>query len=382
MKKLFLGCLLLQPLFCFSQAVFIKGYFIDNDHHRKDCLIEDVYSKNNIAGFDYKLTEDAAPLKASIDNVEEFGFQDNFKWIRATVNVDTSSRNIDVMKNNRHPEWKQRTVFLKTLIEGKASLYEYKEGDFEFFFFSKDNGNLEQLVYKKFHAGGGKYAYNSFYIAQLQSTVNCSINALQKITAKYNANDLIAFFKAYNECENSPMVSYQAKRKVKISIRATPGINISSYRLGSTQFETKATFRAGVDFEALLPTKRNHWAIFIEPVYHYYKSDASNSTTSGSVDYKSIQMSLGLRYYLPVTKKLKVYGNAAFLYDFPIDSEISYKNSTVKIHTIGSYFAGVGGTLKKVSFEYRIYSKLTLAEGEIYESEQFSNQAFILGYKF
>lgn len=213
MKKLVLACLLLQPLFCFSQVVFIKGYFIDNSHQRKDCLIEDVYSRNNIAGFDYKLSEDAAALKGSIDNVEEFGFQDNFKWIRATINVDTSSRNIAVMNTNRHPEWKQRTVFLKTLIEGKASLYEYKDADFEFFFFSKDNVTIEQLVYKKFHAGEGKYAYNSFYIAQLQSALNCSIKPLQKIAVRYKANDLIAFFTAYNECEKSPLVSYQAKRK-------------------------------------------------------------------------------------------------------------------------------------------------------------------------
>lgn len=179
-----------------------------------------------------------------------------------------------------------------------------------------------------------------------------------------------------------PIGFLSGKEKIKISIRATPGINISSYRLGSTQFETKATFRAGVDFEALLPTKRNHWAIFIEPAYHYYKSDASNSTTSHSIDYKSIQISFGLRYYLTISKKFKAYGNAAFLYDFPIDSEISYQNTTVKIYTIGSYFAGVGGALRKISFEYRIYTKLPLGEGEIYASELFSNQAIIFGYKF
>src|SRR5690606_21684320 len=80
---------------CYSQISFEKGYYIDNNDQRINCLIKNVDWKDNPTEFEYKLSENSAPEKASIKLVKEFGVDNISRYIRTTVNIDKSIDNVN-----------------------------------------------------------------------------------------------------------------------------------------------------------------------------------------------------------------------------------------------------------------------------------------------
>jgi hypothetical protein len=145
---LFLTALL--SLNAYSQIKFEKGYFIDNGDQKMDVLIRNVDWRSNPSEFECKLSADGAPKNASIKSVKEFGIADGARFVRHTVNVDRSSGNIKNLSEDRNPEFKEEELFLKLLVEGKANLYSLEDGNITRYFYSKDDSEIIQLIYKKF----------------------------------------------------------------------------------------------------------------------------------------------------------------------------------------------------------------------------------------
>jgi len=89
-RTVFIVMFAFQSAALFAQMHFEKGYFESNDGSITKCLIknEDWYKTPN--QFKYKLlTEDNIQLK-KIDEIKEFGIDNQTKYIRADVNVDMS----------------------------------------------------------------------------------------------------------------------------------------------------------------------------------------------------------------------------------------------------------------------------------------------------
>src|SRR5687767_5808182 len=99
MRKLLL-VLTISTIFnfcCYSQTTFERGYFINEDGQKIECLIENVDWKNNPTEFKYKLEGNAESKKADISNVKEFGIRDVCKYIRKKVSIDKSSDDLGKM---------------------------------------------------------------------------------------------------------------------------------------------------------------------------------------------------------------------------------------------------------------------------------------------
>lgn len=78
--------------------------------------------------------------------MKEFGINDVSKYKRFVVNMDkTGGADLSFDKEHKNV---QETLFLKVLIEGKGSLFFYEGGYFERFFFTVEDSEIEQLVYK------------------------------------------------------------------------------------------------------------------------------------------------------------------------------------------------------------------------------------------
>ena len=119
---------------CYSQIIFENGYFIDESNQRIECLVRNMDWRNNPAGFQYKLTDSDDIIEVSIETVREFGINNVSKWVRATVNIDQSSDGHDLSRE-RNPVFEEKRVFLKVLIEGRASLF--LSGKYDSFLLSK-----------------------------------------------------------------------------------------------------------------------------------------------------------------------------------------------------------------------------------------------------
>ena len=65
-----------------------KGYFVNNDNERIECLMKKKDWKINPTEFSYKLDESAAPLEGDVNSVKEFGMANSCKFINADVKID------------------------------------------------------------------------------------------------------------------------------------------------------------------------------------------------------------------------------------------------------------------------------------------------------
>lgn len=196
MKKLLSTILLLSSLNCFSQIVFKKGYFINNENEKIDCLIKNKDWKDNPSEFEYKFTAESEPQIATIEGVSEFGMYNFSKYSRHNVYIDRSSIIMGQLSNVRKPELKEEVLLLKVLVEGEASVYSYVDGNLQRFFYLRDADlGVEPLIYKKYLDGSNNVVENAEYKQQLWNNLKCE--SIQRSSFKnldYDRGDLVRFF--------------------------------------------------------------------------------------------------------------------------------------------------------------------------------------------
>jgi hypothetical protein len=141
MKNILKIALVFISLNAAAQTDYLKGYFIDNNNQKTDCLIKNIDWKNNPIEFDYKLNENDSSILKTIEEVKEFVINDNSKYLRATVDIDTSSDNIQNYTTEKDPVFINKTIFLKVLVEGSNNLYVYNNGDIPMRFFYSNKTN-------------------------------------------------------------------------------------------------------------------------------------------------------------------------------------------------------------------------------------------------
>lgn len=421
MRMFFLFCLIGPATLSFSQTRFEKGYFVNNDGSRTECLIRNEDWKNNPLRFAYRLTEDGEIRQTEIADAQEFGFTGGWRYVRATVDIDYSS-DVDELTNSvegprsnlslqREPEWRKNVVvFLRVVITGKANLYYWYGDNRARLFYSISNTPIHQLIYKTFlterkdlkpteQATVNKpfsyyqKAINLDFMGQLHEDVNCSglsIDQLKSLT--YNVDDLSRHFTAFNQCSGSAMVDYshEGSNREKLHITLRPGVNLSSFDITSqamfssvsSEFPTSLSIRVGVELEYFLQTNRNRWSFFMEPTYRTYSAESKRGTLVDKIDYTSLELPLGVRYNAYVGDESKVFFNVAYVPDFPLSSQIVIQGVMTTEVSSGSNFAfGAGFSRKKVSGEVRFFTVRNLQKDFVSISNSFSNLSLIFGYR-
>ena len=85
------------------------------------------------------------------------------------------------MTYDKNPTFQEEQLFLKVLIEGKASLYEYVEVGLQRYFYTVDSSNIEQLVFKSYKVDRDLVAKNNMYKQQLYNDLKCSTFTAKKL---------------------------------------------------------------------------------------------------------------------------------------------------------------------------------------------------------
>jgi len=401
-KNLIILLLIVLSLNSYSQIEFEKGYIIHNAGNKETCLIKNRDWKNNPTEIEYKISDTDKAKIAKLNNILEFGIDNYSKYIRATINIDRSTENLNNISENRNPVFKKETLFLKTLVEGKSSLYEYTDGNLKRYFFKLDNQPIEQLIYKSFLTSDNQIGKNEYYKQQLINNLKCSDISLSKIkNLEYKQKKLINIFVNYNRCKNSNFVNFEKKTKkdlFNLSVRV--GLNSSSLsiqnnasNLKETNFDNELGFRIGAEAEFILPFNKNKWGIILEPTYQYYKSKKITevSYVSGGklvsiVDYKSIEIPVGIRYYLFLKNKSKLFINASFIFDLSSNSTITFNRedgsnlNSLEIEMRNNLAFGFGYNYNKYSLELRVQTPREVLGNYIYWSSDYKTVSLILGY--
>ena len=88
--------------------------------------------------FEYKLKDDNKIGKIEFSKIEEFGVENDIKFVRALIRIDISPDRISQLNDTvKSPEWNEGHTYLKILVESKtATLYSFYDQGKNLFFFS------------------------------------------------------------------------------------------------------------------------------------------------------------------------------------------------------------------------------------------------------
>ncbi len=409
MKKIFSLFLIIITSNSFAQVSFEEGYFIKNSGEKVSCLIKNILWHDNPNIFEYKLHDNDELRIASIENTKEFGLGEKLKYVRFIVNIDRSTNDLQKMKYNRNPEFHEETLFLQALVEGKASLYAYKDFNLKRYFFATDSMRVSQLVYKRFIGTKDKRSIdkdrlkkNERFKQQLWNAMPCEDVEIKDVNSlNYNKTELVKFFKKYNESTGVNYTYFGAQETrhllswtVKAGI-TNSGINIHNERNDSynMNFDKSITGSFGLEAEMILPFNKNKWSFFVAPTYKSYNSETDltyvqtitiTKVMKVKADYKSVEIPIGFRYSLISKDKSRFFINTAFVYDFPMNSSIlGEREDLVDFEIIKSRHIsfGLGYRYKDkyvIDLSYGLKKSFTSVANLITE---FESMSLSLGYK-
>jgi len=403
MKKRILFLLItILSLNCYSQISFQKGYYIDNTNQKINCLIKNIDWKNNPTEFEYKLSENSESKKTTIKTIKEFGIDNISKYVRSSVNIDRSSENIKNLSNDKNPIFKKEDLFLKVLVEGKATLYQYIDRNLRRYFYNNENSNIEQLIFKSYITENNIGTNNRFR-QQLFVDLKCPNFKTSKIeNIEYKKNSLVRFFTEYNKCHNSELINFESEQKgdfFNLTIR--PRLNSSSLTIqnsvsnsSDTDFENKIGFGFGLEAEFILPFNKNKWAIAIEPTYQSFKSQKTtnvNNISGGvliaNVDYSSVEVPVGLRHYFYLNNNSKIFINASYIFDLSSKSSIEFTRNdgsnlnSLEIETRNNLAMGIGYKQNdRYSLEIRYQTNREILGNYLSWNSEYKTLSIIFGY--
>ncbi|WP_298534254.1 tRNA modification GTPase [uncultured Algibacter sp.] len=376
-----------------AQITFEKGYFINNNGQRIECLIKNVDWEINPIEFKYKLTQDSEQKTQNIKSTKEFGIYNFSKYIKANVGIDRSSEQIDKLDYKREPNFKEEELLLKILVEGKANLYGYSDGLISRYFYSLNTSEIEPLVYKNYLSNQKELRYNIRYKQQILNHLKCNDITQSKIErAEYTKKDLTKIFMEYNKCMNPEYKNLvETTKKNLFNLKLRLGVNSNSlktYYFNShgldVDFGNELGFRIGFEGEFILPFNKNKWGIIAEPYYFSFKSEKELGigTRSAKLDYKSIELAIGLRHYFFLNQKSKLFINASFVTDLSNSSTIQYSYGRVidDISNISGLALGAGYNYKKYHLELRYHTPRDIFRNHHHRDSDLNTIALIFGY--
>lgn len=386
-----------------AQIDFEKGYFIDNQGNKKECFIKNLDWKNNPTDFEYKYApENEASILGEIKTISEFGIFGKVKFKRFDLKIDRSKSDINNLRRDRNPQWLNETLFLKVLIEGKATLFSYYDGDLYKYFYSIDGSNPEQLIFIKYLKENDVFAENSYYKYQLETKLKSSkINQKDIESLRYEKKDLEKLFLKYNESQNANVIIYQKEKKDNFNLKLTTSLNFTSLDIidpstgfnSSTDMSSKQVYSFGVELEYYLPYNNGKWGLFINPSFFKYENQKSYYGSNGAlylkedvlyetkVEASNIEIPIGARYHFFFNKNSKLFLSSAYVfnlgkakYEFNIKGKFDSNIRNNIAFGLGYVFAN------KYSLEYRYHTSTEFLGG--YWSSKYHSQGFVLSYNF
>lgn len=388
---------------CVAQITFEKGYFIDNEGQKVNCLIKNFDWKNNPTQIEYRINNQSEKKIISCNSIKEFGVDQISKYVSASVDIDRSSSISGDLSEIREPIFQKETLFLKVLIDGNASLYEYINNNLKRYFYSVNKSTIEQLIFKKYKVQKDNIIENNGFRKQLWDHLKCigiEVEDVRKL--KYRKDDLVDFFSRYNDCQNSEFINFIGKQKREIfNLSVRPRVtstflsiknDFSNFSYNDSDRSVKYAF--GLEAEFILPYNRNKWSLLFEPTLRNFETDKITNVdfVSGGqlmtiIKYNSIEIPVGLRYYLFLNDNSKFFINAAVVFDRTYDSIVEFKRGdgskliSLLVQPRANYALGFGFKQNdKFSVELRYLTDREILGGYLLWNSNYKQLSMILGY--
>ncbi|MGB3465137.1 MAG: hypothetical protein WBA74_07705, partial [Cyclobacteriaceae bacterium] len=148
MKRILIATIALLCSFISSQAQtrYEPGYIIDNSGERQSVLIKNTGWQVSPDKISYVTTNDPDIKVLGINDIKEFGLEDQTIFRKFITDVDQSSKKVGNLSVKRAPEYASDTLFLRLLVDSKVSLYSYSDGSGYKFFYQDGNDQPVELI--------------------------------------------------------------------------------------------------------------------------------------------------------------------------------------------------------------------------------------------
>jgi hypothetical protein len=144
---------------------------------------------------------------------------------------------------------------------------------------------------------------------------------------------LTNLFVDYNKCVGGNYKNYTLKNskttKSYYNFNFKTGLNVMSFSILDINFENKIALRLGVEVEYIMGFNNNKWAFVVEPnflnfstVYNDRTERVSGADNSAKINYKAIDLPIGIRYYMYLSKTSKFFLNSFLVPSITLKSEI------------------------------------------------------------
>lgn len=392
MKHILALLFVLTSSIAFSQINFEPGYYIDNNGNKTEGLIRNVAWKDSPFEFDFKSSEGAEIKTVNMREAKEFNVS-SYRFVRYDLKIERSSNNTNKMDNFREIKWNDETLYLKVLVEGDLALYQYEGTNIVKYFYSTgSHTTAEQLIFKEY-IDGTTIKNISQYKQQLYNLMKGAFPSMVKFERlKYQKDHLTDLFREYNEAVSATTTDYtKTQNQGKFALKITPGVGFATLEVANemipnsyAKFDNKTTFRLGIELEYIMPFNNNKWSLFADPNYQTYKNEVSMDDYSYTIKYDFIELPLGVRHYMFLNDKSKIFIDAVYVLDFNMaGSQMQFNEQRpLEITKASNYAVGVGFNYERLSIEARHSFAHGILRSYPAWAADFSTTNIIFGYRF
>ena len=149
---------------------------------------------------------------------------------------------------------------------------------------------------------------------------------------EYTKTDLMKFFTEYSKCHDDEFTDFEKKEKKKgkreknlFNLTLRPRLDNSSLTIESFsyidnfKFANNTSLGFGVETEFILAFTNRRVSLLVEPTYQHFKGEKViyhkllRQFFTATIDYHSIMVPVGIRYYFPVRINSTLFADANFL---------------------------------------------------------------------
>ena len=165
------------------------------------------------------------------------------------------------------------------------------------------------------------------------------------------------------------------------------GVNDGTASARYIDFTNKTTHSFGLEIEYLIPFNQYQLSLFMESNYQYFSGTHINNDNNKvtTVDYKAIEMPIGLNYYVVFNSNSRLFFRAAVIPNIVLDdSYITFSTHKEKLDSPVNAYIGIGFNYKRLSIDYRYYTtqNLTVTMPETANDSDFDHMSIRLSFTF
>lgn len=344
LQSLTIASLLFVTAVAAAQGGYRSGFLLDAEGGRTEVEILNQDWVDNPQAIQYRTARHEKAVTATVGEIAGFGLADgSLRYLRFTVALDESDQRTATLSTSTTPVFVNRTVFLETLVEGRADLFSYEQGERRQFFYRIGDEPPRLLVSRVYRAAGNSIKQDNSFRGELSRSLDCGGLNRRLTDLAYTRRALVAYVNDYNSCGGQPSTTFtRASGKAKFAITLLGGVewgkldvSIEAVRGFERVYalEQQLRPRVGIEFELRLPFANNRWALFTGANYHGFRDeDTEQGGRTLTAFYRSVNVPMGARRYFPVGKESTGYLNAALVIDTPVRSSITEFSSLIDYH--------------------------------------------------